>query len=476
MNKSNTEKDSNIIKAIVLSEFGEEGPLPTVILTEDSSINKNSCLLISMKTISLLMGDATYQNSHDIEGINYFGVIPFPDHNLTGLTYFFLDPDPNARGKARATTITILVPNVKRTFLYDNMKFLRVVLDSTATKIQSTLNHDKYKGFIESLREELLEFVGKIESPFSYKRKVKIVFAGLDKAGKSSFLLGVKKQFSEIIKQMPTKGVDRSPEDLLTESNSTVVIWDMGGQEKYLDRYFEQSKIYLYNIDLLFFFIDIQDDQRYKESLALYRRIIRTLRDFKEFPIIVVCLNKYDPDLKKSKKVKKHVHMLKSRIQDISDEFFVKLFRTSIFSQWSLISAYSFGLNQLSPNKELFRRQLKGFAEKTKADALLLLNENGIILSNYSKDSISQKVFEISAPHFQTLYETFKEFKLLEKDFIISSGVMNESKKLIYKRIKVDKYNLYLLILLEERTNINQIEKNLPDLASNLIELKNTYL
>lgn len=476
MSNSNTESDQNLIKAIVLSEFGEEGPIPTVILTGDPSLNKNSCLLISMKTISLLMGDATYQNSHEIDGINYFGVIPFPDHDLTGLTYFFLDPDPNARGKARATTITVLVSNKKRTFLYENMKFLRVAIDSIATKIQETSDHDKYQGYIESLKEELIEFVEKIESPFSYKRKVKVVFAGLDKAGKSSFLSGVKKQFSEIIKQMPTKGVNRSPEELLAESNSTVIIWDLGGQERYLDKYFEQSKLYLYNIDLLFFFIDIQDEDRFKESLSLYRRITRTLREFGEFPIIVVCLNKYDPDLKKSETIKEHVKYLKSHIKDLSDDFFVKIFKTSIFSQWSLISAYSFGLNQLSPNKELFRRQLKMFADKTKADALLLLNENGIILSNYAKDSISQKVFEISAPHFQTLYETFKEFKLLKKDFIISSGVMNESKKLVFKRIKVDKFNLYLLILLEEQIEVNQIEENLPELSDNLIQLKNTYL
>lgn len=474
MSNSNTIKEGDLIQAIVLSEFGEEGPTPTV--TWPNSMEQDSCLLISMKTISLLMGDATYQNSHDIEGINYFGVIPFPDLGLTGLTYFFLDPDPNARGKARATTITVLVPNKKRTFLYENMKFLRVTIDSAATKIQQTQDHEKYEQYIDSLREELLDFVDKIESPFSFKRKVKVVFAGLDQAGKSSFLLGVKKQFSEIIKQMPTKGVDRTPEDLLSESNSTVIIWDLGGQEQYLDKYFEQSKLYLYNIDLLFFFVDIQDEERFKESLALYRRIIRTLREFDEFPIIVVCLNKYDPDLKDSESIQENTDYLKSKIKDLSEEFFVKTFKTSIFSQWSLVSAYSFGLNQLSPNKEVFRRQLKLFANKTKADALLLLNENGIILSNYSKDSISQKVFEISAPHFQTLYETFKEFKLLEKDFIISSGVMKESKKLVFKRIKVDKYNLYLLILVEEQVDIKQIENNLPELSENLIELKNTYL
>jgi len=117
----------------------------------------------------------------------------------------------------------------------------------------------------------------------------------------------------------------------------------------------------------------------------------------------------------------------------------VKIFKTSIFDYWSLISAYSYGLSQLSPNREFFRNRLKMFAEKTNADALLLLNENGIILSSYSNDINFEKVFEISAPHFQTLYKTFNEFKLLKKDYIISSGMKTDTKNIVFKKVKVDK-------------------------------------
>jgi len=300
------------------------------------------------------------------------------------------------------------------------------------------------------------------------------VFAGLDKAGKTSFLLGVKKKYSEIIKSLPTKGVDRSKEQLLSKDSSQIMIWDLGGQKKYLERYFEQSKIYLYNVDLLFFFVDIQDSLRLDQSLALFRRIITSLNELDEYPPIVVCLNKYDPDLKDSEEIINNVKYFSEQIKELSDRFFVKIFKTSIFAHWSLISAYSFGLSQLSPNRKLFKQQLKRFAKKTKTDAILLLNDSGIILSNYSKDDISGRVFEISAPHFQTLYKTFKEFKLLEKDFIITSGITDESKKLVFKKIQVDKYNLYLLLLLENQIEIEKIEKNLPDLSTNLIELINT--
>jgi GTPase SAR1 family protein len=466
--------NNKIIKSIILSVFDESGPEPIVIWPE--SMDQVSTMLIAMKTISLLMGDSTYQDSFEIDGINYFGVIPFPDLKLNGLTYFFLIPDSKARGQAKAATITVLVDENNKTFFYENMKYLRVIIDRTATEIQRTPKTEIYEKIIMSLKEELTEFTSELKDPFSSKRTIKVIFSGLDKAGKTSFLLGVKKKYSEIIKSLPTKGVDRSREHLLSEESSQIMIWDLGGQEKYLDRYFEQSKVYLYNIDLLFFFVDIQDSERLDSSLTLFRRIITSLNELDEFPPIVVCLNKYDPDLKDSIEINKNVEYMKKNLKKLTDRFFVKIFKTSIFAHWSLISAYSFGLSQLSPNRKLFKQQLKRFARKTKTDAILLLNESGIILSNYSKDDVSGKVFEISAPHFQTLYKTFKEFKLLKEDFIITSGITEDSKRLVFKKIKVDKYHLYLLILLENQIEIEKIEQNLPDLSTNLIELINTYI
>jgi len=203
---------------------------------------------------------------------------------------------------------------------------------------------------------------------------------------------------------------------------------------------------------------------------------LNSLLELDEFPPIVLCLNKFDPDLKGSKEIFKNLEVIANEIKENSDRFFIKIFQTSIFDHWSLISAYSFGLSQLSPNRELFRNQLKKFAKKTNSDAILLLNENGIILSSFSKTDISGKVFEISAPHFQSLYKNFKEFKILEQDFIVSSGITDKSKKVIFKKITVGKYNLYLLLFLEKSLEIEKIEKNLPDFSKNLVDLIHTYI
>jgi small GTP-binding protein len=432
--------------------------------------------MIATKTISLLMGDSIYQNGENIEGVNYFGILPFPDLKLKSLTYFFLIADKKARGGAKAATITVLIDEEEKTFFYENMKYLRVIVDKAATEIQKTESVDEHKKIINNFKEEFIDFYKDSKIPFSSKRKIKIVFSGISGAGKTSFLLAIKKKYSEIIKALPTKGVERIDERIFDEQNSQITIWDMGGQRKYVEKYLEQSNYYLYNVDLLFYLIDIQDSDRLIEATELFKAIIESLKELDEYPQIVVCVNKYDPDIRNSNEINKNLDNISAIVKEHSSKFFIKTFNTSIFDYYSLISAYSYGLSQLSPNREFFINILKSFADKISAQAILLINEHGIILSNYSKDEISGKVFEISAPYFQTLYKTFKEFRLLKSDFITTSGIGEDSKNIIFKRIVVDKYDLYLLLLLEKRQTIEKIEKIIPDFSNVLTELISTYI
>lgn len=465
---------SNIIKSVVLSLFNDDGPTPVIYWPK--TMDETSRLLIAMKTISLLMGDAVYQNGTSTEDVNYFGILPFPDLKLNGLTYFFLILDPTARGNAKAATITVLIDEDNHVFFYENMKYLRVIIDSAASKVQMAKTSDENETIMDELKNILIEFTSEIKDPFSLFRQIKILMTGLDRAGKTSFLHAVKKRYSEIIKTLPTKGVARSEEKIFEEQNSTISVWDLGGQKTYREKFLEQRKVYLYNVDLLFFFIDVQDFSRINDSVELFTKIVESLEELEEYPPIVICLSKCDPDIKDTDDVRANINKIIEQVSEISEPFFIKVFETSIFDGFSLISAYSYGLSQLSPNRKLFENQLKHFAKKINSDAILLLNQNGIILSNFSESGISEKVFEISAPHFQTLYNTFKEFKLLKQDFLVSSGITDESKKIIFKKIFVEKYNLYLLLFMEKDLNLDKIEKNLPKLSKNLKDLIQTYI
>ena len=469
------ENQSNIIKGIVLSQFDDDGPNSKIYWPED--MEESSRFLIAMKTISLLMGDSVYQDGTTTEGVNYFGILPFPGLGLNGLTYFFLIYDPKARGNAKAATITILIDEENRGFFYENMKYLRVIMDNAAMKIQTSKSLETDHEIINEFKGELFEFTKEIEDPLSLKRQIKILFVGLDQAGKTSFLLAVKKRYSEIIKALPTKGVSRTDEKIFSEQNSQISIWDIGGQEKYRERFLEERKIYLYNIDVLFFMIDIQDSKRIEESLKLYQTIITSLVELNENPPVIVCLNKFDPDLKKSKEINKSRKNITEHINQISPENVVKIFNTSIFDQFSIISAYSAGLAILSPNREVFEAKLKSLSKKIHSDATLLINDNGIILSNYSKEEISGKVFEISAPHFQTLYKTFKEFRLLKKqDFLVSSGITPDMNNIVFKRILAGNYTLFLLFLIKNELDFTKIDKHLDKFATQMEGLIQTYI
>ncbi|KKM65742.1 hypothetical protein LCGC14_1488180, partial [marine sediment metagenome] len=135
MKKKINESESNLIKAVVLSIFDDNGPTPKVFWPDD--LDEKAGLLIAMKTISLLMGDTVYQDGEESDAVNYFGILPFPDIKLNGLTYFFLIHDENARGNALAATITILIDENDKVFFYQNMKYLRIIMDNAATNIQN---------------------------------------------------------------------------------------------------------------------------------------------------------------------------------------------------------------------------------------------------------------------------------------------------------------------------------------------------
>ncbi len=65
---------------------------------------------------------------------------------------------------------------------------------------------------------------------------------------------------------------------------------------------------------------------------------------------------------------------------------------------------------------------------------------------------------------------------MLKQDFIVSSGVADEGKKIVFKRIKVGKYDLYLLFLLEKGVEIQQFDDSLRKFSQNIKSLITMYI
>lgn len=116
--------------------------------------------------------------------------------------------------------------------------------------------------------------------------------AGLDYAGKTCLL---EKTFnlkdpSLLAEMSPTQGVERQPYDFI---GAEMIIWDLGGQVQYRDRYFDKPEM-LQGTAALIFVVDIQDPDRFVEAASYWARILKIVE--KEPVHKYILYHKFDPD------------------------------------------------------------------------------------------------------------------------------------------------------------------------------------
>ena len=455
---------------IVLSVFEKEGPIPTVCVPDN--IAEDNQMIIAMKSISLLMGEQIYQGGSFFDSVKYFGILPFPDLELTGLTYFFLIKDEAARGKAKAATISLLIKNKRSYFLYENTKQLSLMLAETAKLLAfEVVSQEETDDLINSLAQKVEKYVSEVNTPIELIRKLKVLFVGLGNSGKTSYLRAIRQKFSELTEIRPTKGIKRTEINVLGHQ---LTEWDLGGQEKYRAGYIKNADLYLYDTNLLFYFIDIRDDKRFEESFEYFRKLIEVLRAFNQFPPIIINFHKMDPDISDTPKLRDQLEILKKQFSEISKGFSTLFFNTSIFEAYSLNKSFSEGISALSPNREIFAAQLQWFSSKLNAQAMLLLNENSLILSDFAIDKNVETVSALSAPHFQNLFRTFTDFKLITRDQAIWKM---EDSTILFNNFNIDDNSLYLLTLAKNEENVTKkFEKNFPKFKERIKDLIQTYL
>jgi len=163
----------------------------------------------------------------------------------------------------------------------------------------------------------------------------KIVVVGLDNAGKTAILtkFGGRMGIGDLVNLKPTKGVERKT---IEDSSLDLIIWDLGGQEEYRKKYLERPEQYFLQLDLLIYVIDIQDYERYEESLRYFKEILDTIITLEEKPYILCFLHKCDPDISEDPQIQLRTEMLKDVLketfQNSEVQFDFDIYITSIFS------------------------------------------------------------------------------------------------------------------------------------------------
>ncbi|MFX1388602.1 MAG: ADP-ribosylation factor-like protein [Promethearchaeota archaeon] len=163
----------------------------------------------------------------------------------------------------------------------------------------------------------------------------KVLVVGLDNAGKTSLLskFGGRLGISDMINTHPTKGVVRMK---FGSSSLNLFIWDLGGQEEYRERYLSNPEQYFVQLDLLMFVIDVQDSDRFDESLQYLNKILDSIIMLEESPYILIFIHKYDPDLKNDPKILLNIELIKDNLNELiktnNYEFDIEIYLTSIYS------------------------------------------------------------------------------------------------------------------------------------------------
>lgn len=492
---------SSIIKGFVYCVHDKVGPQPKYFwpkAVSDKEVDKSQPLKngmlhisfqnymqIAIKNLSLLLSGEIIPKEEE-KSSEYFAIIPYPDFSLTSLTYFHYLPIKD-RKKPIETAFSLLIKENRRNFLYNNHSRIKTLITKFFNKIDKKI----YTGFIakEKLENEfrgLLTDLIKIENqpstPATTQRKMKIILAGLDDSGKTSFIHIFCRQFSKIMPISPTKG---AKVESIQALGGTIFLWDLGGQTKFRNKYLSKSQIYIYESDLIFYFIDIKNDNRFKESLNYFKQIYEILtHELEQNTPIVFIFSKGDPDIVKSKAIQKNIGYLQKQLEEIFGKK-VEYYITSIFQIESVLRAFSAGISQLSLNSELLYLNLKMFSNKVGSYLTLLLSNEGLVLADYYSKKINkylhsednkeriQNVFEITAPQFIMLLKLFYKFKARKKEealFEIADSII------LIKRLKLLENEPFILFLIDKRDKKEKINSLLPKFIEKIKDLLATYI
>lgn len=471
-------------------------------------------LQIAIKSVSLLIGEKIFDKDPNLLKLAFFGVLPYPDLDVCAYTYFkFYSLIDSTEPKV--CTFSLLIDNNRRYYIYENIKFLRAIIEETVNKLIVFLSNKSWS--VDSINKEtssmvndiILDFFMKIKlaenrpyTPVTSKQKIKILFVGLKHSGKSSFLLTINRKHSELTR----RDSDNSEIHIADMLGTTVIKWDLGEDLEDLNNFKSKAEIYLFDTNLIYFFVNGTDFSKIDENVKWFELILKNLkRNSIEIPIIIV-ITRVDSDISEKPEIRKIISEIKSRLSSVTLKYMknFSFFETSLFDISTILSAFSNGLTLLSPNKDISEYKLREYANKIKASAIMLFNDKGLNVAQYVYDPEFdlkhsyplRHVIETLSSQYINIYtniETEKEYfqntqerlkwsflnlksqnkeSTIDQNQIIFQTIIDEKSQIILKKMQISDYNIYILIFLkapfmEEKDlleNLSKLEKDFTEI------------
>ena len=304
------------------------------------------------------------------------------------------------------------------------------------------------------------------------ERFIKVIISGLDNAGKTSILTALDKKYDfqkDIMELKPTIRVEYHKMNFLT---TLVNFWDMGGQEIYREIYQKNQEVYFDGTDLLIYVIDIQDPNRFENSLEYLNSILQFFKDSDMNVPIIVTFHKYDPDLRNDETILTNIEKLREMIFNKYSIFKILFQRSSIYDILSVIQLVSYGLSVFDEKFFELSELLETYLELFNSQALIVFDRNGIIISEYYSK-------EIETDTYIELLESIKEHLFLLKRMQEESYDENhnfftiEDKLLTYlHRLKIKSEIFFASVVIKENQKEDFLDK-FPDFLEDLTKILN---
>ena len=297
----------------------------------------------------------------------------------------------------------------------------------------------------------------------------KLLFTGLDNAGKTTIIYGLQREFSKIAFLKPTRGAQRRIFEFMGKE---IAEWDLGGQISYRISYLKNPGKYFDDTEIVVYVIDVQNRVRIPESISYLKDVVEQFRKLEIAPPMYIFLHKYDPALRRNalNEMKNLEFEIKEKIKRSVEYKEIYYYNTSIYDLPSIIKAMSEILLNIYPKSELIEKTIIEFGKKTYSDGIVLLDDNSLIVGSFYKDDETKNLLAASTPYFLSLNDSFvftevQPSREQEEDHMV---VQRYGRNFIFKQLSFKEgVSPYYILMLKQDTHLNKED---IDCFSNLLK------
>ena len=305
-----------------------------------------------------------------------------------------------------------------------------------------------------------------------------MAFLGLDNAGKTSIITVITKRFGfedEVLNLLPTRRIAR---DAFRFLGLEFIRMDFGGQSQYRVEYLKNPTKYISGTDLIFYVIDVQDFDRYVETIDYLDKILLYLKEEQEYPPVAILLHKFDPQLVKDKEINSRALTIKQALTRYSNDFDIFFFETSIYDVKSVMDTFSSGLSLLFEKIEIVSQLLAEISKNYDTLLIALFDSKGITIGEFYR------------PHMQLN----EKLHIYDKYLEVQKRIMTENKRMyefsdkfndggrysgLIEVLTYGELEFYLLFIIEEDPEnlgqtveiLNKIESAKPQMENIIFQL-----